>query len=368
VSPARPAAARLRPATGTATRCQALTVLAPLGRWGYLRTRLGLPVVGLLAPSSSLTRLRFIHFAQWSAFRSLPAERTTPRRSGLLFLADFDGDLREYLAAFGIATPHGMRWAFGGTREFPGPRPTRKLIAHVERHRRVELLRYCAYPGATVRDIDAALDVAHRLDELDGLRSLAGAHGDDQTAATTAALVETLTRTPDQVVPSVLRGALAMLRARPTVSALAVALPLRDPSSRGVAEVRRALDGWDAAFDHVGGTHFARFAILDDHLLFSAFVDGGPDDYVARLVTGLGAEADKLWRACTSYPGHKDAERLASWILTSRLPTSLFYWARSGVTVDGIRRALARRDRAMEVVTTAPHLSPVELGARLAGL
>lgn len=354
------------PAGPRAARSQALTVLAPLRRGGLWRSRLALPVVGLLAASSSLTPLRFIHFAQWSAFRSLPGDRNARRRPGLLFLADFDGDLREYLAAFCITTPHGMRWAFGGAKGFPGPRPSRKLIAHVEAHRRVDLLRYCAYPQATVRDVDAALDVSRRLDELRSLAGDTGVRRAERLAAATAALVDSLGRAPDLVVPPPLRGAWAKLRARPTVSALAVALPLAGPPARSLAEVQRALDGAGAAaFDRIEGTHFARLSVLDDHLLLSAFVDGAPDDYVTRLVTGIGDEWDKLWSACASYPGHKDADRLASWILTSRLPTSLFLWARTGVPVDGIRRALARRERAMDVVTSA-HTTPlVELGERL---
>lgn len=349
---------------GTATsRSQTLTVMAPLARCGVGRSRLMLPVVGLLAGSSALTRLRFIHFAQWNVFHSLPGHRGGRRRPGMLFLADFDGDLREYLAAFGIATPHGMRWAFGASQGFPGPRPTRKLIAHVEAHRQEDLLRYCAYPEATVRDVDAALDVTRRLEEL---RAVGREGRGDRFRDCTAALVSSLARAPDQPVPSPLAGALAKLRARPTVSALAVALPLDDPSRRGIADLRRAVEACGTAvFDQIGGTHFARLSSLGDHLLLSAFVDGTPDAYVRRLVAGLGAASDMLRNVCASYPGHQDGERLASWIHLRRLPTSLFLWSRTGVTVDGIRRALACRERVMEIVTASPAAPLDDLGARL---
>jgi hypothetical protein len=348
----------------TTSRSSALTVVAPLGGWGLWRSRLMFPVVKMLAPSSPLTEVRFIHFAQWSVFRSFPGGSPSAGRPTLLFVADFDGDLREYLATFGIATPHGMRWTFGACNRFPGPRPTRKLIAYVERNRCDDLLRYCAYPGATVRDVDAALDVSRRLDRL---RSVDRAgDGDERLAAVTAEVVDSLTHAPDQDVPSTLWGALSTVRARPTVAPVTVAMPITATSPRRVADRIRALgEAGPALFDRIRGTHFARMSAVGDHLLLTTFVDGSPGAYIERLVAGLGPESDLLWSGCAGYPGHGDTRRLASWIAAHRLPTSLFLPARSGVPVDGIRRALARWGRAMDVVTAARGVRLEKLGEQL---
>jgi hypothetical protein len=348
----------------TTSRSKALTVVAPLGGWGLWRSRLTLPVVKMLAASSPLTEVRFIHFAQWSVFRSFPGGGRSTGQPSLLFVADFDGDLREYLATFGIATPHGMRWSFGACSGFPGPRPTRKLIAYVEHNRWEDLLRYCAYPDATVRDVDAALEVSRRLDRL---RSVDRAgEGNERLAAVTSEVVDSLAQAPDQDVPSKLWGALSTVFARPTVAPVTAAMPITGTSPRRVADRIRALGETEPAlFDRIRGTHFARMSAVGDHLLLSAFVDGSPVAYIERLVAGLGPESDLLWSGCAGYPGHGDNQRLASWIAAHRLPTSLFLPARSGVSVDGIRRALARRERAMDVVTAAPGARLEKLGERL---
>jgi len=324
----------------TTRRTSALTALAPLAPRRLWWCRLVLPVLRILAMSSSLARLRVIHFGGWIVFGDPPGPKPPgwrPRPS-MLFVSDYDGDLYEYLAAFGIAVAPGMRWSFGSAEGFPGTRPTRRFIEFVEQHRSVELLRYSAYPNATVRDVDAAFEVAARIDEL---RRIADAD-EDRFVAAYRKLLGALALAPEPMVPSFLGGLWRALWSKSTVGGLAVVMPIDAGRTREVVDAIEDLAGQTPSiFDEVGA-HFARLATISipgrsesaaesapDHLLFSAWFDGAVDDFVGRLTTGLGPWSEAMWGGCTGYPGADDPQRLGAWIKGHRLPFSLFLGSRS---------------------------------------
>lgn len=367
------------------SRTHALTFVGPLAARRLWWCRLKLPLLGMLAPSSALGRLRFIHFGGWSVFRRLPgAGRSAGSPPGMIFVSDYDGDPDEYLAAFAIGIEGGMRWTFGSYHGFPGPRPTPAFVDYVSAGTSEAMLRYSAYPGSTVRDIDTALAV---VDELDRLRVLAedptadGSQGDGPHEAACGRLVRALTLAPEQEVPSLWSGISQALRHRPTVSPLVICAPL-DPSRIGdaAAAVRSLAKETPSPFAEVAGLHFARAAVVEapvrrpppwwawlrrsavtdepgqKYLLVCAWVDGAEEAAVGQLVKDLTvaaerpAPADALWGSCTGYPGPDDPEQLARWLIAHCLRFSLFLDSHVGVSVEQVQAALRLRARAMEVV------------------
>lgn len=359
------------------TRSNALTVMAPLRPWGYWCSRAKLLLVGLFARSSPLSELRFIHFAQWIPFRSLPGGRGGRRRAGMVFIADFDGDLPEYLAAFGLGIATGMKWSFGSTVGFPGPRPTRGLIRYVLDRRAPEHVRYVAYPAATVKEVDTACATAAALDAL---RAVDPSRPAERVAAARA-VVAALAQAPAPVRLSRWASVRAGLCARHRVSPFAVAVPVAAGAGADLARRLADLQARDPAmFERVGGTHVARLAPLDwaraaggpadgdgdGHLLLAATVDGPADGYAERLVTGLGPAADEIFGASPGFPGHAHPRAAADWLGRHRLKPGLFFPCRSGMAVADVRRALDRSGRALAVAAAVPPLPPDQLAERLA--
>lgn len=365
----------------TIQRTHPLTAIAPLRPLRLWWCRILLPILRIVAVSSSLARLRFIHYGGWIVFGRLPGRRSNRTSSGwrprptMLFMSDYDGDPTEYLAAFGLAVALGMRWSFGSAAGFPGPQPTREFVDYVERHRVDELLRYSAYSDATVRDVDVALEVAYRMERVNALPD-----GDSGSKISFEvhhqALLQALAQAPEPPKPSFLAGCWSALWNRSTVSGFTVLMPI-DPSREDeiVAGIEALAHDPESLFKSVGGVHFARLAILPvparpesstrptaagaDHptgptrpcLLFSAWFDGDRRDFVDRLVTGLGHHADVIWDGCDSYPGTDDPRRLASWITAHRLRISLFLGSRSGSSAEQIQDALKLEEQVREVLT-----------------
>lgn len=364
--------------SSTTTRTKALTFTGPLAPRRLWWSRMVLPFLRILAVSSSLARLRFIHFAGWIVFGDLPGAKPPGWRTRptMIFLSDFDGDQTEYLAAFGLAMPRAMRWSFGSCDEFPGPTPTRALIEYVHRGRQAELLHYSAYPDATVRDIDAALVVAERLDAL---ASAASSLSDEDFQRRYRELLDSLALAPQLRPPGVLPGIWQALRSRPSVAGLTLAVPVGPGKTD---EIRASIDKLAAEtpslFATVAGLHFCRLALIDvpghgpgphpDHLLFSAWFDGKVDDFIPRVVAELGDRSDAIWTGCRGYPGAGDPAALSRWIGQHRLRHSLFLNARSGVPVQRIRTSLERREQALIALPGLQDLPSDELRRELARL
>lgn len=369
------------------SRTHALTFAGPLAARRLWWCRAKLPVLGMLAPSTALGRLRFIHFGGWIVCKRLPGSWQGPDRPrpAMIFLSDYDGDPDEYLAAFGIGIEAGMRWSFGSYEGFPGPRPTPPFVDYVNGGRSEELLRYSAYPDATVRDVDTALAVVEELDQLRAaVTRTEDEPGDEQSLEVVyASLQRTLMTPPEPTVPSWWRGIWQALRHKPTVTGLVVALPIA-ADRRADAEVMVRLLGiqQSSLLSGVTGLHFARAAVIEapvrrrswrswrpwrrrrpdrtepavPYLLFSAWVDGSVEKAVDQLVkvlvtpTRAGTPADDLWGSCTGYPGADDPERLVRWVLAHRLDFSFFVDSRAGVTVEQIQAAVRLRNEVMATV------------------
>lgn len=378
------------------SRTNALTAIARLKPVRLWWCRILLPMLRMVAMSSSLARLRFIHYGGWIVFGGLRQRVRHPglslwrHRPTMLFLSDYDGDPHEYLAAFCLAVAKGMQLSFGSAAGFPGPRPTRTFIEYVERHGWPEQFRYTACPDATVRDLDTALEVADRLERIAALpappaspASTASGSSQDGFEEQYRALVRVLSLAPEPPpAPSFLEVLPQVWRKRSTVSGLATVMPL-DPAHRSetMSRLRMLAQVPEAVFDPVGGVHCARLAVVSlpsrrwpfagspqgepEHLLFSAWFDGAEGDFVRGLVERLGPRAEDIWGGCDGYPGTNDLERLASWILAHRVRFNLFLGSRSGVPAERTQAAAELADQVREAVTATWGRPQAEIHRRL---
>lgn len=130
----------------------------------------------------------------------------------------------------------------------------------------------------------------------------------------------------------------------------------------------------------VGGTHFARWVVMDapvfeggrqrhdswsaPRLLFTSNFDGPLGPYLERLRTALGEQADQVWGHCDGFPGHQDAGAFAAWIQHHQVDSSLFYAAYGEQTVEEVQGNLAMRRRLTDFAAQNQGATPAELKAR----
>jgi hypothetical protein len=117
-------------------------------------------------------QLAFIHFARWICVRGdrLPQLSPTQPRERLsddlfLFTTNFNGPWDQYIDAFGMVggVRGGLDWLWWSSRGFPGAWPMRPFKRYIRYFEYPLDLYYNAYPGASVRDIDAALTLEPKL-------------------------------------------------------------------------------------------------------------------------------------------------------------------------------------------------------------
>lgn len=149
------------------------------------------------------------------------------------------------------------------------------------------------------------------------------------------------------------------------VSGQASALTVLVPVLRGhVAPLTAHLDALaDSPLARVPGTHFARWVMVGDRLLFTSSFDRPLAPYLEALRTGLGADADAIWGHCDGYPGRADAAVFAGWMRAHRCESALFYAAYGEQTVAQVKANLALRARLVEFALRAQRLQAAELKA-----
>ncbi len=127
-------------------------------------------------------RLAFIHFARWIIVRRdrLPHldEKQPKERLDTdlyLFSTNFNGPWDQYIDAFGmvIGVTKGLDWLWWTSAGFPGAWPIRPFKRYIRYFEYPLDLYYNAYPGASVRDIAAALELKQKFDAFDALDTAA---------------------------------------------------------------------------------------------------------------------------------------------------------------------------------------------------
>ena len=149
-----------------------MTVITPVRRgWRRLGTRLILFIFKHL-PLTVVQQLAFIHFARWILVPGDKLPRLDPKQPVedwpydlYIFTTNFNGSWDQYIDAFGRikAVSKGLNMLWYTSAGFPGPWPMRLFKRYIRYFERPLDLYYNAYPGASVRDIDEALQLAPRL-------------------------------------------------------------------------------------------------------------------------------------------------------------------------------------------------------------
>jgi hypothetical protein len=145
-------------------RAQPVTIISPIHRWWSLWLRTTWKGADRFPPiKRTLVRLSFIHFAHWSLITKMPqGRRGAPPlpHPYLLFQSNFDDDIRAYIDAFSLVVPLRMRAMWQGVFHFPGPRPVDRFLAFIVERTTSAQHYYCAYPEASTKMINAALELA----------------------------------------------------------------------------------------------------------------------------------------------------------------------------------------------------------------
>lgn len=130
-----------------------ITAISPRGRH-WLRFLFWAATV-LPLPRWTVLRLRLIHYARWTILGRF-----------LFFESNFNGTPDAYVEAFSYVFPRGMKAIWGSSEGFPGPVPVQSLQTWIDKGSVETAHYYCAYPGASTKEILAALRVRRRLREF----------------------------------------------------------------------------------------------------------------------------------------------------------------------------------------------------------
>ena len=149
-----------------------MTVFTVLKPWRAWWTRIVMTIFKLTNPQwnglQNVKRLRFIHFAQWTVvspnrFNSLFAgDQVSPvKRHHFLFTTNFNGPWDQYIDSFALVKPvrSGIGIFWGTSQKFTKAYPIRRFKRYIRYHEYPVDAFYNAYPGATIRDIESALEV-----------------------------------------------------------------------------------------------------------------------------------------------------------------------------------------------------------------
>jgi hypothetical protein len=98
-------------------------------------------------------------------------------------------------------------------------------------------------------------------------------------------------------------------------------------------------------------------------LVFTSSFDGDLDRYIEDLRTKV-PECDNWWGRCVGYPGRADAAAFRAYIRGHKIDTQLFANAYPGATVQDVKRALANRERVIDLAVAGQSLDAAELQAR----
>jgi hypothetical protein len=151
-----------------------MTVITPVRRSRRLLTRLILFIFKHL-PLGIVKDLAFIHFARWILVPANKLPSLSPDQPKedwqddlYIFSTNFNGSWDQYIDAFGRikAVSKGLNMLWYTSTGFPGPWPMRLFKRYVHYYELPLDLYYNAYPGAAVRDIGAALQLAPHFDSF----------------------------------------------------------------------------------------------------------------------------------------------------------------------------------------------------------
>jgi hypothetical protein len=155
-------------------------VITPMNRWATWIVKALLWYFDVRKSTQETARqLSFLPFVHWvvvgrDAFPKLSPEQPAEKLNYdyLFFLSTFNGPWGPYIDAFADVLAQALDAVWFWSVGYPGARPVSPLKAYILRNQLESDHCYSAYPGASVRDVRAAL---HVEDEL--TRFAEGTHG-----------------------------------------------------------------------------------------------------------------------------------------------------------------------------------------------
>ena len=293
-------------------RAHAFTAFAPMPWLAVLLLKLKLTVVKI-TPTTDLRKHHFVYFGRWTL---LPRMRGTGRRGEryVLIETNYNGSFAEYLDTLSGDLAKNMLRIWGRCYECPPHmKPPSRFRRWGRRHELAAQHYYCAYPEATVKEIEAALiqaDGRSRADARKALREMPKFNLLQRVSRSPERLLW-----PDRASPF---GADRSVVRKGTVSAVTVLTPVLPDKLEALTRCLHRIDAdarspqsGGSPFEEVRSTHVARWVIVDQlvnekrsgaplrvdppRLLFGAVGDGKPDEFLRRLCTELPQNARDIW-------------------------------------------------------------------------
>jgi len=158
-----PRTAALKP--DTTGRAGLITVLTALRRLGSLRLRIVFAVTRRIPGLTGLGPLRSVYFIRWSVLTSLPYNGPPQVRERLphpllLWETLYSAPTEPYVETFIHAVGDNVRRIWRTSHGFPGTGSVTDLAGYIGGLAIPGAHSWSAYPGATVRTVLSALDVA----------------------------------------------------------------------------------------------------------------------------------------------------------------------------------------------------------------
>jgi hypothetical protein len=344
----------------TVGRWTALTALTPMPRYWSLWLKVYWALAGaagnLSPPVRSLGKLAIIGYARWSRLhrKALPHPFQP-------FESNFNGAMNEYLEAFSLVVPGGMRLNWWRACGVPDVGRVGEFLRYVNRAALPVPYYHCAYPQHSTRMIRSALELSRRrrdfkapddpaefrrayevfLSEAQRIRGFTPPRKRDRRKVTPLSV---LTAVEPGHLPA-LEAELKRLRAEPPT------LPDGTHFARWVVVPRLEGCGCKSA----GGTSY---------LVFAAWFDGELDDYLPELGGKLGDWAGAIWGHCGLQPGRD----LSRYLKEYEVPVGASFPGYAGVSVAQIKAALERWQAFRALAVRSHELSDTELQSEWAKL
>lgn len=362
-------------------RMHAITVLTPMPWYRAAWLRLQFAKTQLLpgAEVDGLTELAFVHFARWTFWRAPPEARWGRFDRYLLFESNFNGSFAEYLDAFATRLRKNMRRIWSGCYQGPTLRSTTRFREYARRHEAAAACYFCPYPDTTVKEVAAALSLDVEVWPLvrrfearppgDGASLWpADLSGELERLLSRLQSVRPATHDPPgfimwlRALPASVRDRLRALLAPARsggVSAVTVIAPVAPGRTEALKrDLRRVAE--EDCIGIPGRTHFARWVLLENvlheavsgdpvalarpRLLFSAAVDGSPDEYLGRLYEAVNASERAVWAHCDGLGDDPEPTQAARFLRAHRVRGGLFFPAYTA-SVSSVLAALDTRRR-----------------------
>jgi hypothetical protein len=292
---------------GLNERATPMTLITPVSRarawrvWVTWRvTRLLVRISSSIYPFGRLRALSFIHFAHWTLLWRVPPNRRDGRKLPhpyLIFQTNFNRGWREYVEAFCLVIPWGIRLNWGQVYGFPPPKPVGPFLRYVDDRFTQAAHFYCAYPRTSTRMVLSALDARGKFDVF-------AAEGSG----------------PPPPFLSLRRrklGPRVLGRAREGKDTLSVLCPIVPGEHEELERTLKRFDRGSSPLARVRWTHMARWSVVKPlpykgtlrhvdptwYLLFVSWFDGTTSAYIEALREGLGEDADRIWSHCEGFQG-----------------------------------------------------------------